>query len=280
MKRLLLFVLVAPLLMLACTGDRASKAEMEADSLAQENKNLELFINSLSQSLDSITATSNFIFKDFNPEGTPVSERQLLLNNIVKVKAMLQRQQDSINAMEARLDKSEMVGNAQLKKISATLKKQIEEKNAVIAALTLELNKKDADIFTLKERVIGLNTRLDSMALLNSNQQQTIDEQDRQLNKVYYIVASKDKLKSMGLLTSGFLKKKKLDATNVDLSRFTHVDKRNVRTISIPAKKAELLTQHPATSYSITENKNGTSTLNIKDRSAFWRLSSVLVVKY
>lgn len=280
MKNTSIILLFIALIAASCGEKKTNSVVADTDSLAQENAYLTNFIGELALSMDSITGTEDYIFDGINSDGMPRSDRERVISNLSTVKEMLQRQQVRINELEKQLDTTNSENAQKIKTIIASMNKQIEEKNKMIAQLNIELTKKDADIMKLQTQVTGLNTDVQSLTEQAQQQEQTITAQDEKLNEGYYIVASTKKLQEMGLLSGGFLKKKKLDVSNVDVSKFNKVDIRNVSSISIPAKKAQVMTQHPATSYSITNNGSNVSTLNIKDKAAFWSLSTVLVVKF
>lgn len=280
MKKTSIILLFIALIAASCGEKKTNSVVADTDSLAQENAYLTNFIGELALSMDSITGTEDYIFDGINSDGMPRSDRERVISNLSTVKEMLQRQQVRINELEKQLDTTNSENAQKIKTIIASMNKQIEEKNKMIAQLNIELTKKDADIMKLQTQVTGLNTDVQSLTEQAQQQEQTITAQDEKLNEGYYIVASTKKLQEMGLLSGGFLKKKKLDVSNVDVSKFNKVDIRNLSSISIPAKKAQVMTQHPATSYSITNNGSNVSTLNIKDKAAFWSLSTVLVVKF
>lgn len=280
MKKTSFILLIIAIFVASCGDKKTAPVGNDTDSVAQENAYLTKFIGELALSIDSITGTEGYIFDGVNRDGMPRSDRERVISNLSTVKEMLKRQQNRISELEKQLDAADSENAQKIKIIIASMNKQIEEKNKMIAQLNIELSKKDADIMKLQTQVTGLNTNVKNLTEQNQQQEQTISAQDEMLNEGYYIVASKKKLQEMGLLTGGFLKKKKLDVTSIDVSKFNKVDIRNISTISIPAKKAQVLTQHPATSYSITNNGGNVSTLNIKDKASFWSLSTVLVVKY
>ena len=66
---------------------------------------------------------------------------------------------------------------------------------------------------------------------------------------------------------------------NYEKDYFTTVDIRSCNTISLMAKKAKLLTTHPAASYELTTGAENNHTLTIHDPEAFWSISKYLVVR-
>lgn len=63
-----------------------------------------------------------------------------------------------------------------------------------------------------------------------------------------------------------------------DQSFFTAADKRTLTTIDLNSKKAEVMTNQPADSYTI-EERGGRKVLRITDPAKFWSLTNYLVVK-
>jgi hypothetical protein len=104
-------------------------------------------------------------------------------------------------------------------------------------------------------------------------------EQDQQLNTVYYIIGTKDELKEKGLMKGGFLSKKRADYANIDKSYFIKRDMRGLDKIDIDSKKTKIITETPASSYTLTKNDNGTTTLTITDKEAFWKASPFLIIQ-
>ena len=92
-------------------------------------------------------------------------------------------------------------------------------------------------------------------------------------------VGSSKELKAKGLLTGGFLAKKKVDVTKLSSAGFTKVDIRNYNDVVLKSKKPKIMTQMPSDSYTLRDNGNGTTTLHINDATRFWSVSKYLVVK-
>ena len=63
-----------------------------------------------------------------------------------------------------------------------------------------------------------------------------------------------------------------------DSNYFTKIDMRVVKSIPLYSKSAELLTDHPAGSYSLDKDAQGQYTLRITNADSFWSVSRYLVV--
>ena len=112
-----------------------------------------------------------------------------------------------------------------------------------------------------------------------ASQKTTIAEQDQAIHEAFVTIGTSKDLKARGLLTGGFLAKKRVDVSKLSGSGFTKVDIRNYNDIVLKSKKPKIMTQMPSDSYSLRDNGNGTTTLHINDANRFWSVSKYLVVK-
>lgn len=256
----------------------------EADSLknvingqSAEIDNLNLFLDAVNASMDSVINLEGGLLRKIseNPNA-----RGNIMQNIEAYKQILQRQRDRIATLEERLKDGE--GNAaKMLQTIASLKKQLDEKDNAIVELTKELGKRHVDIQNLRKNVGQLNTKVSELEEEKKVQEEALITQSDMMNEAYVFIGSKKELKAAGILTGGSLfKKSKLNAANVNLQTFKKIDIRKVNSFTIPAKKAEILTQMPVNSYRIESNGDKTCTLHVTDPSTFWSLSNILIVKY
>ena len=117
-----------------------------------------------------------------------------------------------------------------------------------------------------------LNIKVDRQA-------DVLNKQDKLLNEAYVKIGTKKELSDLGLLSGGFLKKKKLDTEAIQKSMFTKVDIRKVTELTINSAKPKIITQMPASSYKIEKKDKNTSVLYILDHEAFWGVSNYLVIQ-
>ena len=64
-----------------------------------------------------------------------------------------------------------------------------------------------------------------------------------------------------------------------DASYFTEIDIRRVSQINLNSKSADILTNHPASSYRLERDQNKIYTLYITNAQQFWSTSKYLVVQ-
>ena len=151
-------------------------------------------------------------------------------------------------------------------------------------------NRKDVTVDQLKYIVMNQANSVDAMryrfnmatlekeyALLKAKENQRIKE-EKELNKVYYIIANKETLKEKGLLKVSFFSKK-VNNNNVVKELFTEANSKDLKTLNINSSSPKLLSQNPEGSYTLTENEDGTTTLTITNTDKFWNVSRYLIIQ-
>ena len=64
-----------------------------------------------------------------------------------------------------------------------------------------------------------------------------------------------------------------------EMNYFTTGDKRTLNSIDLHSRKAKVLTNQPADSYTITDAPNGNKVLKIQNPARFWSVSNYLVIQ-
>ena len=275
MKKLFILVAVVATVSLYSCKDGAKTGEAVAltDStivdeplVNQEVEDMVALINNVAGVLDSIQVQEKMLFKE--QEG---DSKEQVLERLSAFKDLLARKQAQINQLSGA-NKSNKLAVANLQKMVDYLNQQLEEKTARIAKLEELVEKKDISISELRYDVNQLSA--ESEYLKDQNY-----EQDKQLNSVFYIVAEKKELKELGLLEGGALSKKRANYANIDQTKFIKKDMRGFETLVIESKSPKLITAKPESSYELTKNDDGTTTLKITDAKAFWAASPYLIIQ-
>lgn len=284
MKKLYVYVLVIPMIlsMIACGEKTKSNPEVDSLKMALNEKyaemsEMDLFLDVVNASMDSVLDIDGTILRSVGESN--LSKKEQIKQNIAAYKEILQRQRERIDELEKKLGSSDQQ-NGKLIKTIAALKTQLEEKDQAIVKLTEELEQRNYDISMLKENVAQLNTQVTALEEDSRAKDEVIETQTNLLNEAYVCIGTKKMLKDAGILQGGFLKKAKLNMSQVNPSVFTKIDIRQQSSFKIPGKKSQILTQAPAGSYKITENGDGTSTLTITNTEKFWGISNYLVIRY
>ena len=240
---------------------------------------MEEFITSLSLTIDSIDVMENEIIGEGDIEKRTPITKESILNSLTKFKETISRQKESIANLEKLLKKKDDEMSTKMLQIVTFYKKQLDEKDATIASLQKNLSESKRNIIDLKRSVSNLMSANKTQKEVIKEQEAVMSRQTSMINTCYVKIATKKELKAEGLLTGGFLKKNKLNEEQLSSANFTVRDMRSCIDILIKSSKPKVLTQMPASSYSIVKNDNGTCYLHIIDPNAFWSISRYLVIQ-
>ena len=237
-------------------------------------------INELENALESVRAAEGIIMVE-NQEGNT----NKAVSQINAIQQTLAENRTKIDDLEKRLAEQGSKSKALAQTVSR-LKAQLEEKDTFIASLKAELQTSRDQITDLNNQVAdltddihALNDNIENLNVQNAEQQATISNQDAALNTVWICVATTQALKDKGIITKGGLfQPASLSKQGFDKSQFTMGDKRELTSIPLNTKKANIMSNHPDNSYTLVENEDGALVLNITDKDTFWSISNYLVV--
>lgn len=266
----------------ACTGNSA-RSNAESDSIAYENQRLNEFLDIVAYSLDSINGQERYLYQD--REGRLITNKEQIRNNLRLFKYTLDEQRKRIAELEEQLRNSDNLHSKKLQAVINSMQAQLDEKDAVIAQLEEELERKDANISTLRAHVEKLSTNVSTLTnqveeLNVKNQEkdenlQSANQEIASLSTGYVLIGTKKELSATGVMSGGFLKKKKVNLSNADNAKFKKVDTRTIKSIEVPGENAKVLTPQPTSSYSIDNN-----TIIIINPEDFWGVSRYLVIQH
>lgn len=269
----------------ACKGDQTEALQSQVDSLTatieQNNQELEFYQSCLflvSDGLDSIArADKNLMTVASSREKTIT--RESIKQDLAAYADLLTRQRERINQLEAQMGEGGKE-RERMKGLISILSKQIEEKDATIQKLQKKVETQDFNVALLQDEINGLYTKIATLKHENKSKDETIKVAQEMLNEGYYIMGSSSELKKLGVLSSRFLGKSKVNVDQIDESIFTKIDKRDFLQLTIPSKKVTIKSQHPSTSYKLTtDKKSGTTTLDIIDELEFWSVTPFLIIQ-
>ncbi len=283
---LLLVVMMAA----SCNVERSEKYQTllaERDSLYTEAvaakggfDNALNTINEIENALETVRVQENIIMMD-NQEGNT----NKAVSEINAIQQTLQENRKKIENLEKQLAEQGTKSKALTQTVNR-LKKQLEEKDIYINNLKDELQQSRQQIAELSEQVTDLNNNiselnssLDVMTVQNAAQQATIENQDAMLNAVWICIATQQTLVEKGVLSKGGLfQPSEISKQGFDKSQFMQGNKRELNVIPLHTKKAKIMTNHPESSYQLVEGDEGSLSIQILDKNAFWSMSNYLVV--
>ena len=266
MRKFLFFALA--LLALASCKDKTNTREtadlnQRIDSLNRVNVQKDNEINDMLETLNTI--------EDGRGEGADAAQR--IRENMQFINETMTQNKDLINKLRLRLRDSN-TASEQLRKTLENLTAQLETKESELAVLRQELEAKDIHIAELDEQVSQLNEDVTTLKDDKARKEETISQQDKELNTAWYVFGTKRELKEQNILKSG-----EVLQGNFNKNYFTKIDIRVDKEIKLMSRDAKLLTNHPAGSYTLERDANKQYVLRITNPQQFWSTSKYLVVQ-
>ena len=279
MKKLV-YAIACTLAVASCNQDAAKKAEQAAQ---QQRDSLEQIISQKDNEINDMMTTLSDIEEGFREiteaqsrvtlakQGEGTNTMQRIKENFQFIQTQMQQNKELINKLKQQVRESSVKGD-QLKKIIDNLTQQLETKDQQLQALREELDRKDIHIAELDEKVATLEED-------NTKKDQTISAQDKAMNSAWFVFGTKDELKSQNILSKdGLFSKTKVLSKDFNRDYFTKIDIRIDKEIKLYSKSAQIMTSHPAGSYTLQPDANKQYVLRITNPEAFWSTSKYLVV--
>ncbi len=275
---LTLSALVVVLLMLTACGKNSKQEEERQDELTElqslrtQVAEQDSLINMVIQNFAQIQQLEGMISLDSNSE-VPQSQRAKIEDNLRLINEKLESNRQTIDLLNKKLAQSGNK-NSSLQRTIGTLQEQLNAKNAEILDLTEELKRKNYAIGVLDSMVTDLSSNVENLSKTSAAQQAELDRQDAALNTVRYCIGTSRDLKDMNIIRNG-----EIVTEGYRSDYFTQIDLRKVTSIPLYAKKAELKTKHPQSSYKLVKGEDKMLTLEISNPREFWSLSKILVIQ-
>lgn len=270
----------------SCSDNTKEKSELlsRIDSLNIENQKKEKdisemmsFINVLADGLDSIAKQEDILFNSNKGREGFVVDREQLKKNLDVFESILNQQKEKI----AQLADSLKARGENLNKLQVLvdyLNSQLDEKNRIISSLRADLENNKVNIANLQKKVRSLSDSNTELTSKVESQSTALAAQAEMINECYVKIGNKKTLSAMGIITSGLLKRTKINPNAINQSQFTKVDIRYFTEVPLQSSKPVILTQMPSSSYKIEKTGKNSSILYIVDPTAFWSLSNYLVI--
>lgn len=281
MRKFLFFALA--LLALASCKDKTNTREtadlnQRIDSLNRVNVQKDNEINDMLETLNTIedgfraiNEAQGRVTVERRGEGADAAQR--IRENMQFINETMTQNKDLINKLRLRLRDSN-TASEQLRKTLENLTAQLEAKESELAVLRQELEAKDIHIAELDEQVSQLNEDVTTLKDDKARKEETISQQDKELNTAWYVFGTKRELKEQNILKSG-----EVLQGNFNKNYFTKIDIRVDKEIRLMSRDAKLLTNHPAGSYTLERDANKQYVLRITNPQQFWSTSKYLVVQ-
>lgn len=281
MKKVVLFVMCV--LTLASCKDGVNQrtlAELNqrVDSLTRVNVQKDNDINDLMDTFNliedgfrAINEAQGRVTVERSGEGTGNTAR--IRENVAFIQETLSQNKELIDKLQQRLRDSS-IASEKLKKTLSSLTATLQQKEQELTALREELDMKDIHISELDEQVANLNSNVTQLKNDNAQKEATINKQDKDLHTAWYVFGTKKELKEQNIIQGGEVLK-----GNFNKDYFTKIDIRVDKEIRLMSRDARLLTNHPASSYTLLRDANKQYVLRIQSPEQFWSTSKYLVIQ-
>ncbi len=284
MKKLLYIALIG-LLTFSCTSRKEQqKVEDDTtstiDSLKRALNQSQNESNDLMQTIEQIQEgfrqinEAEGIVNVTNEEG---DGRQTIIDNMNLIEQKMRLNRELITNLQQQLRTSSK-SNSKFKKtmeeMVKNLQQQLDEKETQINDLKKQLEDRDIRIAEQAEQIDNLNEDVNILNTQNEEKAKQMAEQEKELNKAFYVFGTKKELQQQKILNDGAV----LRNNDFNKDYFTEIDMRVTKVIKLYSKKATMLTNHPADSYSLDKDTQGQYTLRITNPQNFWSTSKYLVI--
>lgn len=286
--------IIMPLLMLvfvfSCKNEKVDMQYYvaERDSILQDNKNktqqldeLNGVLSAIAIGLDSIAMQENILFNSSGPDGVRLLDKHEIAARLNGMADILARQREKIQILQDSLaNRKTSQGVEHLQRVVEFLNQQLAEKDQVIKSLRADLNNSKKDITQLRASLSDMKNRATKAENKTQVLTTALSKQDDVINECYVRIGTKKQLSAAGLLKGGFLQKKKVNYEDVDKSKFSAVDIRKCREISLKSSNPKILTPQPSNrSYHFEESGDGHCVLVITNPTLFWSVSNYLIIQ-
>ncbi len=272
------------ILFAACNPNGSTKVAQEKDSLLMVNAAKDRQMNSLvtalieiDDNLQKIKEKENIInlnVANSDESGKALEDR--INNDIEMIYDLMLKNKEQISKLEKDLKQSGD-NNSNLNRLVTRLNQQLKDKTIEIIELKKQLENNSLEITQLNFTIEGLQSVVDSLENVRNAKEQQLTVADEQLHKAHYVFGTRRELKEQNIISKDGIFNLKVSGEGYNEEYFTTIDYREVDSIPLFNDKADILSVHPENSYSL-EEEEGSLTLVISDKDAFWSMSRYLVV--
>ena len=281
MKKLLIVALaIAGLASCDQNKQTADEATRQRDSLLQVINQKDDEMNELMDCVNEVQdgfrrineAEGRITVQNGNPE--TASSRGIIQENMQYIQDVMKQNRELIAQLQDKL-KNSTLNVKSLERTIQNLQAQLESQNQRIQELEASLAEKNIVIAEQGDQIDNLNENVNNLTQENRQKSETLATQDKDLHTAWFVFGTKAELKEQKILKDGDV----LKTGDFNKDYFTQIDIRVVKEIKLYSKSAQLLTTHPAGSYTLQKDQKGEYVLRITDANKFWSISKYLVIR-
>lgn len=260
-------------------AERDSLIVVAADN-RRELERMTTFFDEVATCIDSITRQENLIVEEVNFERSRRGNSAELVQRLNQLTQIISDQRERIaslvNSLNNQADTTRLAG---LRNTIAYLTGQLARKEEQIQRLRAEVSGNQRSIRNLNARIQDLSAEVGDLTTQNTALTEAVQVQTEIINEGYVLVASRQRLKELGVIEDGgLLRRSKVHLGRVTTAMCSKVNVAIFNELPIPSRKYKILSPAPEHSYTI-RRAGDTSTLVITDANAFWSLSNILVIQ-
>ena len=258
----------------------ADEATRQRDSLLQVINQKDDEMNELMDCVNEVQdgfrrineAEGRITVQNGNPE--TASSRGIIQENMQYILDVMKQNRELIAQLQDKL-KNSTLNVKSLERTIQNLQAQLESQNQRIQELEASLAEKNIVIAEQGDQIDNLNENVNNLTQENRQKSETLATQDKDLHTAWFVFGTKAELKEQKILKDGDV----LKTGDFNKDYFTQIDIRVVKEIKLYSKSAQLLTTHPAGSYTLQKDQKGEYVLRITDANKFWSISKYLVIR-
>lgn len=292
MKHIIGLSLTVLLLAVSCVSKKSADRIMdEKDALILELQHKDsvrdeilISLSTIVDNLSDIKRRENIISSNIYNGEIPKQYTTIISEDILAIDNLLQDNSEVIGSLEKNLKKlsKENMKIEGLERLSEQLREQSQQKNQQIEELKSSLSTMNIKVDELNEQIEELEISLEDLNIVNEGLSGEIRTQEVMLNTCYYMVGAEKELLSRKIVyKTGFIGRSLKINENHSLEVYTKINMNDVDNIYVGHQKAELVSFHPAGSYSFKiGGDNIVESIDIIDKALFWSVSKILLVSY
>lgn len=263
------------------TSEMSQEEKDELLKLRNENKALEMQLSKKDSSLNQVVSVLNDIEENvaaINLKGDEIrlrsndielaeDNKQWIIQEIQNMNYLREQNQKKIRNLRDELKSSNM---------------KVSELEIFIERLVKQISAQENEIANLREQLATLDQEYTELFDVYQEQTELALEVMKELNEAYYCVGSFKELEDNEVVVKegGFIGIGRSRKLKGDLNKdyFTKIDIFKKKEFEVMAKKINIITDHPSSSYKTVETDNSI-VVQVIEPKEFWKITKFLVIE-
>ncbi len=294
-------VLAVLVIIVVIAGLMILKSKTRVDELSAENAKLETvvlerdsMVNEFVAAFDTIETSLAFINEKrsqlvLSDQELSLTQKDAIIKDIKMMNSMLEQSSAKIAELEQKLNRS----GAQIRSFKnkiASLSQKLERQNSLITELKVRVEEQNQQLVkanheneNLQNQVLAISDTVQMKDSIIIEQEEKITEQFGLLNKAFFAYGTTKELADNGVIEKegGFLGigRSKIISSHFNEDYFTRIDISEQHSIELNARKVNLISEHPDSSYKLIEEDGLITKLEIEAPEDFWKISHYAVIE-